>query len=275
MSHTPALKPRCGARRPAAALAGALLALSMAACSDVPKDPTQAQTVEKLYEEARGEMAVGGYERAAKIYERIEGRAAGTILAQQAQLDQAYALFKGGEKAQALAVVERFLKLHPTSPAADYAYYLQGLINFNDDLGLFGRLASIDLSERDQQASRDAYQSFRQLVESFPESTYAPDARLRMNYIVNALAAYEVHVARYYLTRGAYVAAANRAQNAVQEFRTAPSVEEALYIMVVSYDRLGLESLRDDAKRVLEKNFPGSRLLARGYANEKPWWRFW
>ena len=128
-------------------------------------------------------------------------------------------LWKSGEKAQALSTLERFIKLHPTSAALDYALYLQGLVNFNDNLGLLGNLASQDLSERDQQASRDAYQSFRQLVEQFPQSTYAEDARLRMNYIVNSLAAYEVHVARYYLRRGAYVAAANRAQQAVQEFQ--------------------------------------------------------
>ena len=154
------------------------------------------------------------------------------MLAQQAQLERAYLLWKTDEQAQALATIERFLKLHPTSPAYDYALYLQGLINFNDNLGFFGSLAAQDLSERDQQASRDAYQSFRQLTERFPQSSYAEDARLRMNYIVNSLAAYEVHVARYYFRRGAYVAAANRAQQAVLEFQQSPAAEEALYIMV-------------------------------------------
>ena len=145
------------------------------------------------------------------------------MLAQQAQIERAYLLWKTGEKAQALSTLERFIKLHPTSPALDYAIYLQGLINFNENLGLFGNLASQDLSERDQQASRDAYQSFKQLVEQFPQSSYADDARLRMNYIVNSLAAYEVHVARYYFRRGAYVAAVNRAQQTVQEFQQSPS----------------------------------------------------
>ena len=257
-------------------LAGSLaVAILVSACADTPKDPTQGQSVEKLYEDARAEMAIGAYDKAAKLFERMEGRAAGTVMAQQAQLEQAYALYKSGEKAQALAVIERFMKLHPTSPAADYAYYLQGLLNFNDDLGLFGRFASIDLSERDQQASRDAFQSFKQLADQFPESKYAPDARLRMRYIINALAAYEVHVARYYFKRGAYVAAANRAQQTVQEFRSAPAVEEALYLMVASYDKLGLEQLRDDARRVLTKNFPNSELLERGYGSTgKAWWKF-
>jgi outer membrane protein assembly factor BamD len=276
--HPLSIPLKVPAKAPAAphrlALAGALAAaLLLGACADTPKE-TQAQSVEKLYEDAKAEMAIGAYDKAAKLFERMEGRAAGTVMAQQAQLEQAYALYKSGEKAQALAVIERFMKLHPTSPAADYAYYLQGLLNFNDDLGLFGSFASIDLSERDQQASRDAYQSFKQLVDQFPDSKYAPDSRLRMHYIINALAAYEVHVARYYYRRGAYVAAANRAQQTVQEFRSAPAVEEALYLMVASYDQLGLEQLRDDARRVLAKNFPDSALLERGYGSSaKPWWK--
>lgn len=275
MHQFPSLPVVLSSRYRASALAaGMAAALLLGACADTPKEPTQAQSVEKLYEDARAEMAIGAYDKAAKLFERMEGRAAGTVMAQQAQLEQAYALYKGGEKAQALAVIERFLKLHPTSPAADYAYYLQGLLNFNDDLGLFGRFARIDLSERDQQASRDAFQSFKQLVDQFPDSKYAPDSRLRMHYIINALAAYEVHVARYYYKRGAYVAAANRAQQTVQEFRSAPSVEEALYLMMASYDQLGLEQLRDDARRVLAKNFPNSELLERGYGNTtKPWWK--
>ncbi|MEY8876610.1 MAG: outer membrane protein assembly factor BamD, partial [Leptothrix sp. (in: b-proteobacteria)] len=143
-----------------------------------------------------------------------------------------------------------------------YAYYLQGLINFNDDLGLFGSIVKQDLAERDQQAARDAYQSFKQLVERFPESTYARDSRIRINYIINSLAAHEVHVARYYHSRGAYVAAANRAQQALQDFRGVPAAEEALYLMASSYNQLGLTPLRDDAWRVLQKNYPQSRWLS-------------
>ena len=194
------------------------------------------------------------------MFERLEGRAAGTILAQQAQLERAYVLHKSGEKAQSLAILERFVKLHPTSPALDYAYYLQGIVNFNDNLGIFGNLSQQKLSERDQQASRDSYQAFRQLVDQFPQSTYVSDARARMTFIVNSLADYEVHVARYYFRRGAYVAAANRAQQAVREFQNSPATEEALSILVQSYDRLGLTQLRDDAERVLRKNYPDSRI---------------
>jgi outer membrane protein assembly factor BamD len=154
--------------------------------------------------------------------------------------------------------------------------YLQGLINFNDDLGLFGRFIGTDLSERDQQASRDAYQSFKQLVEQFPDSKYAEDARIRMDYTVNALADYEVHVARYYLKRGAYVAAANRAQQAVQGYPQAPAAEEALFIMTQAYDKLGLKPLKDDAERVLRTNFPKSAFLGEGpRAKAKAWWQLW
>jgi len=251
-------------------------ALLLSACDTTPKDETAKWTPERLYTEAKEEASAGAYEKAIKLYERLEGRAAGTVLAQQAQLERAYLLWKTAEPAQALSTIERFLKLHPTSPAYDYALYLQGLINFNDNLGLLGSLASQDLSERDQQAARDSYQSFRQLVERFPQSSYADDARLRMNYIVNSLAAYEVHVARYYYRRGAYIAAVNRAQAAVQEFQQSPSIEEALYIMAMSYDRLGLTQLRDDADRVLKANFPNTRIYANGLGNKQaPWWKPW
>jgi outer membrane protein assembly factor BamD len=262
--------------QPAWALsAGLVMVLALPGCGTT-KDESVNWSPEKLYSEAKQEAATGAYDKAAKLYERLEGRAAGTLLAQQAQLEHAYVLYKSGEKAQALATIERFIKLHPTSPALDYAIYLQGVINFNDDLGLLGNLSRQDLSERDQQAARDSYQSFKQLVDQFPASTYAPDARLRMNYIVNTLASYEVHVARYYFRRGAYIAAASRAQQTVQEFQQSPSAEEALFIMAQSYDKLGLTDLRDDAQRVLRKNFPQSTLqVVGGYAKPKPWWQLW
>lgn len=253
-------------------------ALVIAGCGSAPQDESVSWSPEKLYAEAKDEIASGAMDKAAKLLERLEGRAAGTPLAQQAQVERAYVLWRSGEKAQALSVLERFLKLNPSSPGVEYALYLQGLINFNDNLGILGSLAAIDLSERDQQAARDSYQSFKQLVDQFPRSIYAQDSQVRMNYIVNSLAAYEVHVARYYYRRGAYVAAANRAQQAVQEFQFSPSAEEALSIMVQSYDRLGLVELRDDARRVLAQNFPSSRFTDGGGTaapQQRPWWRFW
>ena len=252
------------------------LAALLAGCDTPPKDETARWTPEHLYAEAKSEASSGNYDKAIKLYERLEGRAAGTVLAQQAQIDRAYYLWKSGEKAQGLSTLERFIKLHPTSGALDYALYLQGLMNFNDSLGLLGSFAGQDISQRDQQASRDAYQSFRQLVDQFPQSTYAEDARLRMNYIVNSLAAYEVHVARYYLRRGAYVAAANRAQQAIQEFQQSPSTEEALVILAQSYDRLGLTGLRDDTERVLKTNFPNASINVDAFGKQAtPWWKLW
>ncbi|CAN5246575.1 outer membrane protein assembly factor BamD [soil metagenome] len=264
-------------RRSTAATALTLtVAVWLSACSSTPKDPEAQWTAERLYSEAKEESSSGNYERAGKLYERLEGRASGTVLAQQAQIERAYMLYKTNDKATALSVLERFIKLHPTSAALDYALYLQGVINFNDNLGLLGSLARQDLSERDQQASRDSYQSFKQLVDQFPLSIYADDARLRMNYIVNSLAAYEVHVARYYYRRGAYVAAANRAQQTVQEFQSSPSTQEALYIMVQSYDKLGLDQLRDDADRVLRKSFPATTIHTDGVTSKaRAWWQFW
>lgn len=257
-----------------ACLAAGLLALT--ACGTTPQDESVNWTTEKLYSEAQEDIRSGNNERAIRLLERLEGRAAGTLLAQQAQLDRAHVLYRTGERAQSLSVLERFIRLHPTSPAFDYALYLQGLANFNDNLGLLSSVSRQDLSERDQQASRDAYQSFQRLVQQFPQSRYAEDARQRMNYIVNSLAAYELHVARYYFRRGAYVAAASRAQQAVQEFQQSPSTEEALYLMAQSYDRLGLAQLRDDAMRVLERNFPDSRLPREGLRPVgKPWWQVW
>jgi outer membrane protein assembly factor BamD len=260
-------------------LAAALLVglvLSGCASKDKTSNDSATTAVDQLYKEAKDDIATGAYDRAIKTLERVEGRAAGTLLAQQAQLDMAYAYWRSGERAQALSTVERFIKLNPSSPALDYALYLRGVINFNDDIGVMGSLAGQDLSERDQRASRDAYQAFKQLIDQFPDSSYAEDARARMDYIVNSLADYEVHVARYYYRRGAYVAAVNRAQQAVVDFQGAPASEEALYIMVQSYDRLGLETLRDDANRVFQKNFPNSNFPTTGIRRTgKAWWHVW
>ncbi|MDI4632348.1 outer membrane protein assembly factor BamD [Pelomonas sp. V22] len=252
-------------------------ALVLAGCSTDPKDdPNSQASLDKLYAEAKSDLEGGAYDRAIKSLEKIEGRAAGTLMAQQAQLDLAWANYKSSERAAAVTALDRFIKLNPSSPAIDYALYLKGVVNFNEDLGLFGRLASQDVAERDQQASRDALLAFRQLVDQYPNSKYAEDAKVRIDFITNTLATYEVHVARYYFNRNAFVAAASRAQNAVTEFPTAPAVEEALYLMTQSYDKLGLKSLSADAQRVLSKSFPQSKYLAENSTDKKKaWWKFW
>jgi outer membrane protein assembly factor BamD len=247
----------------------------IAGCGSAAKDPRD-MTAEDVYADAKADLDNGAYDAAMKGLARVEALGAGTLVAQQAQLDLAYAQWKTAEREQALATLDRFIKFNPSSPALDYAIYLKGLVNFNDNLGLLGFISRQDLSERDQQASRDAFLSFKQLVDQFPDSRYAADAGLRMSYIVNALASHEVHVARYYYRRGAYVAAANRAQRAVAEFQNSPSAEEALYIMAQAYDKLGLAELRDGADKVLKKNFPDSRFLVDGLRiAEKAWWQFW
>lgn len=245
-------------------------------CSSAPNKDNPAEDLAKLYAEAKSEIASGTYDKAIKILEKIDARATGTLMGQQALLDMAYAQWKSNEKTAATSTIDRFIKLHPSSPAFDYGLYLKGLINFNDNLGLFGNLAGQELSERDQRAARDSYQAFSQLTRQFPNSNYAPDAQLRMDYIVNSLAEHEVHVARYYLRRGAFMAAANRAKQTITEYERAPAVEEAMAILVESYDKLGLADLRDDASRVLKRSYPNSRFLPEALSSRgRSWWRFW
>lgn len=248
----------------------------LSACSTTEEDKTASWSPNKIYAEAKDESSAGAYDKAIPLFEKLEGRAAGTPLAQQAQLDKAYAQYKNNDQASALATLDRFIKLHPASPALDYALYLKGIVNFNDDLGILSFVSRQDLSERDQKAAKESFQSFKELVTRFPESRYASDAKARMTYIVNSLAQYEVHVARYYHSRGAYVAAINRAQSAVAEYPDVPAIEEALFIMMRSYDALGLAQLRDDTRRVMEKNYPRSDYLTRGFkSKENAWWKFW
>ena len=261
---------------PAPVLALLAAVTLLAGCANKDIDRTANWSTEKIAAEARDELSSGGYDKAVPLLEKLEGRAAGTPQAQQAQLDKAYALYKGREKAQALATLDRFIKLHPASPAMDYALYFKGIVNFNDDLGLFSWLSRQDLSERDQKAAKDSFESFRELSTRFPESRYAQDARQRMTYIVNSLAQYEVHVARYYYQRGAYVAAINRAQLALSDYQNVPALEEALYILVKSYDALGMATLRDDTQRVMDATYPQSKFSATGVTGNKgPWWKVW
>jgi len=254
----------------------ALALAVLAGCSSTPDDRTATWSPNRIYAEAKDELNSGGYEKAIPLFERLEGRAAGTPLAQQAQLEKAYAHYKAGEQPQALATLDRFMKLHPASPAVDYALYLKGIVNFNDNLGLFTFITKQDLSERDQKAAKESFEAFKELATRFPDSRYTPDARARMTYIVNSLAQYEVHVARYYYSRGAYVAAVNRAQTALSDYQDVPALEEALFILMRSYDALGMNQLAADSRRVLEKNYPKSDYLTRGFkTTQDRWWKFW
>lgn len=255
-----------------------LLALWLAGCGLLPEvqDETRGWSAQKLYSAAKEALDENDYEKAIKYYETLEARYPYGRYAQQAQLEIAYAYYKSREPASALAACDRFIKLHPNHPHVDYAYYLKGLINFNDDLGFLGFLVKQDLTDRDPQAARDAFEAFKELVTRFPDSKYTPDALARMRYLVNALAAHEAAVAHYYYRRGAYVAAVNRAQNLIKQYPQAPANEDALAILWRAYDKMGLNDLRDDSRRVLERNFPDSAYLkGKEPGKPRPWYQFW
>lgn len=259
--------------------AAALVLATVAGCGIFGKgeiDRTAKMSPAEIHAEAKDEMSSGRYGEAAKLLVKLESRYPFGAWAQQAQLDQAYAHYKDNDRTQALIAIERFIRLYPTSEQLDYAYYLKGLINFNDDQGALASLGQQDLSERDLKAARESFEAFRQVITRFPESRYADDSRARMRYLVNSMAGGEVHIARYYFRRGAYLAAINRAQGVVQQYQGAPAVEEALFIMVKSYEQLGLEELRADAERVMRLNFPDSKLYASGLQfDNRSWWQVW
>ncbi|HET7671044.1 MAG TPA: outer membrane protein assembly factor BamD [Burkholderiales bacterium] len=257
-------------------LLAALLVAVLAACSSLgnPDDETVNWSAQRLYGEAKDAMSGKDWGKAIKYLEKLEARFPYGRYAQQAQLELGYAHWKDGERASAVAAADRFIKLYPTHPNVDYAWYLKGLINFHELAGAFAWLTTPDMSDRDPKASREAFLAFKEVVTRFPDSPYAEDSAARMRYLLNALAANEVHVAKYYMKRGAYLAAANRAQYAIQHYPQAPAIEEAMAVLVQAYEQLGMKELSDSARRVLEKNFPaGAR--AKDVKPKVPWWRIW
>jgi outer membrane protein assembly factor BamD len=259
-------------------LAVLLAATLLNACGLLPEqiDETKNWSAEKLYNKAKDELQDANYEDAVKYFEKLEARYPYGPYAQQAQLEVAYAYYKDNEPASAIASCDRFIKLHPDHPNVDYAYYLKGLANFNEDNGPLAALASQDLSERDPKAAEESFDAFKELTTRFPNSKYTPDALARMKYLVNSLASHEIHAADYYYKRGAYVAAANRVKYALDHYQQAPAIEQGLAIMAESYGKLGLYDLRDDTLQVLKKNFPDSPWISgAGPKAEKAWWHFW
>lgn len=219
-------------------------------------DKTRDWSAERLYEEAKLNMENGSFETAIDYYEKLESRYPFGNLAQQAQLDIAYAYYKYDEPASAIAAADRFIKLHPRHPSVDYAYYLKGLVHFSEGRGFFDRFFPRDMSRRDPSAARQAFDAFSELVRRFPESRYAEDASQRMVYLKNTLAEHEIHVANYYMRRGAYVAAVNRARYVIENFQRTPAVPRALVVMAKAYTEMGLEDLASDSIRVLRLNYP-------------------
>ncbi|WP_419185577.1 outer membrane protein assembly factor BamD [Polynucleobacter meluiroseus] len=254
-----------------------LLLLGGCAGSDGKKDDTDIWSETKLYSEATDKLNDADFAKCGKYFDKLEARFPFGPYSQQAQMNAAYCYWKAQEQAQALVAIDRFIKLHQGSPSLDYAYYLKGLITFNDDLGWLGKFTGQDLSERDPKAAKEAFESFKTVVERFPNSKYAPDSLDRMRYIVNSLAEADVILARFYYQRGAYLAAANRAQLVIRDYDRAPAVEEALYLLVKSYEKLGMTDLSADALRVLQLNFPDSPMMATGQrlVKQRKWWQFW
>ena len=276
------MKTLNGARplsRLAASAAVAALAIGLAGCAAqrTTQEKTAGWSNNRLYSEAREERNSGGYDQAVELYNVLEGRAAGTTLAQQAQLEKAYAQYQNADYNEANATLDRFIRLNPASPALDYAYYLKGVINFSGSTGgWLSFLSNQGIEERDQRAAKESFDAFKQVVTRFPQSRYASDARRRMNYIANAVAESELAIATYYYKQGAYVAAINRAQSTVSSYDGTPSQEKALAILAQSYDALGLTQPRDDALRVLQTNFPQSPYLKQPYSGRpKSWWQLW
>ena len=238
-------------------------------------DPKKDWGAQEYYNAAKEELNNGNYEASAKLFEQLESKFPFGQYATQAQIEIAYAYYKQGETAQAISAIDRFVKLHPNHPNVDYTLYLKGLVNFKEDLGPLARVVAQDLADRDPKAAKESFEVFKELVNRFPESRYAEDSRARMLYLVDALARHEIHVAEYYMRRGAFLAAANRAQDVLTRFPHAPTRREALAILVEAYDRMGMKELRDDAKKILAKNFPGDPLAEAGRNTTKAWWKFW
>jgi outer membrane protein assembly factor BamD len=241
-----------------------MLAVALAGCGVFGKeiDLTENWTAPRLYAEASSELDSGNYAKAIEYYEKLEARYPFGRYAMQSQLDVAYANYRADEPEAAIAAADRFIKLYPQNPYVDYAYYLKGIVNYNRSVGFLDRYVPTDASQRDPGSALDAFVDFSALVERFPDSRYAEDARQRMLYLRNNLAKHEVNVARYYMRRGAYLAAANRANYVIERFQRTSAVESALEILVDAYTALDKPELAADARRVLQLNRDAGRFIS-------------
>ena len=232
------------------------IVLCLPACSTDPKKETEGWSPEKLYSTAKDALDSGDYQSAIKYYELLEGHYPFDKLAQQGQVEMIYAYYKFEEPESALAAANRFIKLYPRHPHVDYVYYLKGLVNFELTQGVFDRFLPLDRSQRDQDSAKTSFQDFSELVKQFPQSKYAQDSRQRMIYLRNTLADYELNVAKFYMVRGAYLAAANRAKTIIESYPQTPGVSEALAILAKAYKIMGLNELSHDTLSVLKLNYP-------------------
>ncbi|MCK9509912.1 MAG: outer membrane protein assembly factor BamD [Pigmentiphaga sp.] len=237
-------------------------------------DDTVGWSAEQLYRDAKSELDSGNWEAALTQLERVQARYPFGVYAQQAMLDTAYAQWRSGSREQALATIQRFQQQYPNHEATDYMLYLKGLVTFAPENAFINRLVGQDMAERDPAGARASFEAFTELVQRYPDSRYARDARLRLNWLLNTIAMGELYTARYYYNRQAYVAAINRAETVIADFQGTEAAEQALYLMVLSYEQLDMPELRDDARRVLVTNFPQTRLLSEGFpdTSNSKWW---
>jgi len=239
------------------------LAFTLAACAWLgsQEDETKDWNVTKLYSEASEALAAGNYKRAIEYYEKLETRYPSGPYAMQSHLDVAYAYYRAQEPESAISTADRFIKLYPQHFYVDYAYYLKGIVNYNRSTGFFDRYIPTDPSQRDPGSALDAFRDFAELGRLFPDSKYARDARQRMIYLRNNLAKNEIHVARYYMKRQAYVAAANRCKHVLKHYQRTSAIADALEILIEAYRKLGEYQLVADTERVLTLNHQAGRFL--------------
>ena len=232
-----------------------LCGLMITACGS-RDDEEDRRPASEIYAEAKTALDSGNWTKAIRVYKSLQTLYPFGRYTEQAQLELAYAYYKNREPEKATATLDRFLKTYPTHPSVDYAYYLKGLTNYEQNIGWLQRVFPARVRDRDQQSARQAFNDFSELLRRFPDSRYAPDARQRMVFLRNAMAGYEVEVAEYYLRRKANVAAVNRARFVVETYQQAPQTGDALAVMHEAYTRLDQPELAEDAMRVLELNYP-------------------
>ena len=235
-----------------------LLIFVISGCSyfEEKEDKTINWDADRFYAEAKGQLDSGYYSKAVELYQKLETRYPFGTYAQQALLDLAYAYYKDDEPDAAISACDRFIKLYPQNPRVDYVYYLKGLTSFNRGKGFTQRYLPTDDAQRDPGAALKAFQDFAKLIKLYPDSEYVEDAEQRMRYLRNNLAKNEVYVANYYMRRGAFIAAANRARFVVENYPRTPSVPDALVVLAKAYRILEMNDLSEDAIRVLELNYP-------------------
>lgn len=229
---------------------------TLGACAGNDEQETIVENLTKAYEEAKSSIDRQNYRRGIQIFEAIQARYPFSDLSRQIQLELMYAYYKSNKPEQAAETADTFMRENPIHPRVDYALYIKGLAYFEDGPGFLERRFRKDTTQRPPKDVQLSYSTFRRLVERYPASPYAADAEQRMVYLKNRLAAYENHVADYYLRRGAYVAAANRAKGALEEYNGADSNAESLKILIAAYEKLGMHDLAADARRVLQYNYP-------------------